>query len=113
MQNDSFASGYEKKSVAQQVSQVTADVSDTLQSFSGTSGTRYVAETDDEDLDSLDDLPDIGTLVPDIKKQDTTVIQNSTFALSGTATQHAPDSDNVQDAALMAQAIRTILSKDG
>lgn len=76
---------------------------------------RYTtSEATDSTLDSLDSLPELGSIVPDPRPQETEVIEDSAFAKGETSSSKlVPDAAVGADTNLMAEAIKTLLRREG
>lgn len=76
---------------------------------------RYTtSEATDSTLDSLDSLPELGSIVPDPRPQETEVIEDSAFAKGEpSSSKLVPDAAVGADTSLMAEAIKTLLRREG
>ncbi len=67
-----------------------------------------------EELDSLSELPDIEGMVSDSLESDSSVIEDSVFASEGSSSGvEIPDVSAGNDTSLIADAIRTLLKREG
>ena len=67
-----------------------------------------------EELDSLEELPDIESMVSDSLESETSVIEDSAFATEGSNSGVAiPDISSGGDTTVIADAIRTLLKREG
>ena len=65
-------------------------------------------------MESLDSLPEFGTVIPTKSSQESEVIEDSAFARGETSTQDLiSDADVGADTNLMAEAIKTLLRREG
>ena len=76
---------------------------------------KYVSSDGSESgLESLDSLPEFGTVIPTKSSQESEVIEDSAFARGETSTQDLiSDADVGADTNLMAEAIKTLLRREG
>ena len=64
--------------------------------------------------DSLDSLPEFGSIVPDARPQESEVIEDSAFARGeSSSVELVPDAVVGADTNLMAEAIKTLLRREG
>lgn len=72
------------------------------------------SETSDSGLESLDSLPEMGSIVPDARPQESDVIEDSAFAKGESLSSDlVPDAAVGADTNLMAEAIKTLLRREG
>lgn len=71
-------------------------------------------KVDDEQLDSLSELPDIEDMISDSVKSESGVIEDSAFAAEGLSSGlTVPDVNPANDTKVIADAIRTLLKREG
>ena len=64
--------------------------------------------------DSLDSLPEFGSIIPDARPQESEVIEDSAFARGeSSSVELVPDAVVGADTNLMAEAIKTLLRREG
>ena len=78
---------------------------------------KYKSSTTPEQTigESLDSLPELGSIVSDIKNEESEVIQDSAFAEGekSSSVEFIPDAVVGADTTLMAEAIKTLLKREG